>query len=152
MSGLAGILAGHHAPGVYRWHAAFSPADVQHAVEHAGWRFARVDGVGIESKAELMEALGAALQAPAHFGRNLDALRDVLRDVGDGQHEVGGPDGAGASGGRLLLLWDEWGPLARADRATFDAVTEIFAERCGKGDLAVLLRGEGPELDLPSLD
>ena len=139
MSGLAGILAGHHAPGVYRWHAAFGAADVQHAVEHAGWRFARLDGVGVESKAELMEALGSALQAPDHFGRNLDALRDVLRDVGDGD-------------GRLLILWDAWGPLARADRATFDAVTEIFTERCGKGDLAVLLRGEGPEVDLPSLD
>lgn len=136
MSGLAGILAGHHAPGVYRWHAAFGPADVRHTVEHAGWRFARVDGVGIEEKTALMEALGSALEAPDHYGRNLDALRDVLSDVD----------------GRFLLLWDEWGPLARADRPTFDQVTGIFAERCDQVDLAVLLRGEGPETGLPSLD
>ncbi|MDH2416722.1 barstar family protein [Nocardioides sp. CER19] len=136
MSGLAGILAGHHAPGVYRWHAAFGPADVRHTVEHAGWRFARVDGVGIEEKSALMDALGSALQAPDHYGRNLDALRDVLRDVD----------------GRLLLLWDEWGPLAHADRSTFDQVTGIFAERSGQATMAVLLRGEGPEVDLPSLD
>jgi RNAse (barnase) inhibitor barstar len=136
MSGLAGILAGHHAPGVYRWHAAFGAADVRHTVEHAGWRFARVDGIGVEDKAALMDAFGAALQAPDHYGRNLDALNDVLRDVD----------------GRLLLLWDEWGPLARADRGTFDAVTHLFSERTGQGDLAVLLRGDGPDTGLPSLD
>jgi RNAse (barnase) inhibitor barstar len=136
MSGLAGILAGHHQPGVYRWHAAFGPDDVKHAVEHAGWRFARVDGVGVEDKQALMDAFGSALAAPDHYGRNLDALRDVLRDVED----------------RLVLLWDEWGPIARADRSTFDAVTDIFTERSGRGDLAVLLRGEGPEIPLPSLD
>jgi hypothetical protein len=143
MSGLAGILAGHHDPGVYRWHAAFSAADVQHAVEHAGWRFARVDGVGIETGPDLMDALGAALHAPQDVGRDLEALRKVLGGTGNG---------SGDTGGRLLLLWDEWGPLARADRATFDAVTEILAERSHRGDLAVLLRGEGPDLDLPSLD
>jgi RNAse (barnase) inhibitor barstar len=90
----------------------------------------------VEDKTALMEALGTALQAPDHFGRNLDALHDVLRDLG----------------GRLLLLWDEWGPFARADRDTFEAVTGILAQRSGQGDLAVLLRGEGPETDLPSLD
>ena len=136
MSGLAGVLAGHHPAGVYRWHAAFGADEVRHAVEHAGWRFARVDGVGIEDKEALLEALGAALAAPDHFGRNLDALHDVLRDVE----------------GRLVLLWDAWGPFARADRSSFDAVTGILAERSGQGDLAVLLRGEGPELAIPSLD
>ena len=28
MSGLAGLLAGHHPPGVYQWHAAFGPDHV----------------------------------------------------------------------------------------------------------------------------
>lgn len=136
MSGLAGILAGHHAPGVYRWHAAFGAADVQHTVEHAGWRFARVDGVGVEDKAALMDRLGAAVGAPDHFGRNLDAVWDVLRD---GETP-------------MLLLWDEWGPLARADRDTFDRLTGLFSNRAEQGDLTVLLRGEGPDIDVPSLD
>ena len=136
MSGLAGILAGHHAPGVYRWHAAFGPADVRHTVEHAGWRFARVDGVGVEDKTALMGALGAAVGAPDHYGQNLDAMWDVLRDVD----------------GPMLLLWDEWGPIARADRDTFDRVTSLLNDRAEQGGLAVLLRGEGPEIDVPSLD
>jgi RNAse (barnase) inhibitor barstar len=136
MSGLAGILAGHHAPGVYRWHAAFGPADVRHTVEHAGWRFARVDGVGVEDKEAMMGALGASLGAPEHFGENLDAVWDVLRDVDE----------------PFLLLWDEWGPFARADRSTFDRMTGLFADHAARSRLAVLLRGEGPEIDVPSLD
>ena len=55
MSGLAGLLAGHHPPGVYQWHAAFGPADVQHTVEHAGARFAYVDGWTHQEKTELLE-------------------------------------------------------------------------------------------------
>jgi RNAse (barnase) inhibitor barstar len=136
MSGLAGILAGHHAPGVYRWHAAFGAADVRHTVEHAGWRFARVDGVGLEDKAAMMGALGTSLGASEHFGQNLDAVWDVLRDV-----DV-----------PLLLLWDEWGAFARADRGTFDRMTGMFSDRAEQGGLAVLLRGEGPEIGVPSLD
>jgi RNAse (barnase) inhibitor barstar len=136
MSGLAGLLAGHRAPGVYRWHAAFGAAEVRRAVEHAGWRFARLDGVGIEDRPALLDALGVALDAAEHYGSNLDALWDVLRDAD----------------GPLLLLWDAWGPLARADRDAFDVVTELFADRADEGGLAVLLRGEGPETGLPSLD
>ncbi|GAB7003734.1 hypothetical protein JCM18899A_12060 [Nocardioides sp. AN3] len=136
MSGLAGILAGHHAPGVYRWHAAFGAADVRHTVEHAGWRFARVDGVGVEDKVTLMSRLGPAVGAPDQAEPSIDAMRDVLRDVD----------------GPFLLLWDEWGPLARADRDTFDEVTGLFADRAAQAQLAVLLRGEGPQIDVPSLD
>ena len=40
--GLAGLLAHHIEPGIYRWHGHFR--DVRHTVEHAGWKFAEVDG------------------------------------------------------------------------------------------------------------
>ena len=53
-----------------------------------------------------------------------------------------------------MLLWDGWSPLARSDTAAFDEVLEVFrqrAHRAGAGKLAVILRGEGPELDLPEL-
>jgi RNAse (barnase) inhibitor barstar len=83
-----------------------------------------------------MEAFGAAVGAPDHFGQNLDAMWDVLRDVD----------------GPMLLLWDEWGPIARADRDTFDQVTGLLSNRAEQGGLAVLLRGEGPEITIPSLD
>jgi RNAse (barnase) inhibitor barstar len=139
VSGLAGLLAGHHAPGVYQWHAAFGPDDVRHTVEHAGARFAYVDGWTHQEKTELLGALADALDFPETFGHNFDALNDCLRDL---------------NGQPVVLLWDGWGPLARSDRRAFDVTTDILADRTADGPspMSVLLRGEGPEIDVPSLD
>ncbi len=137
MSGLAAILAGHTAPGVYRWHGAFHAPDVQHTVEHAGWHFGYVDGWLAQTKVEFLEAVGQALDFPSYYGRNLDALADCLRV----------PPQADVEG--TVLLWDGWGPLATDDRATFDGVLSVFLERVKAkrwGTLVVLLRGEGPDL------
>ena len=82
MSGLAGVLAGRHAPGVYRWHGNFDTADVRHTVEHAGWTYGHLDGWEIEHKAEFLAAIGDALAFPGHYGQNLDALADCLADGG----------------------------------------------------------------------
>lgn len=138
MSGLAGLLAGHHAAGVYRWHAAFAPSDVQHSVEHAGWGFGHVDGWTHQGKAAVLDAVGKALGFPEWYGANLDALADCLRDLG----------------APTVLLWDGWGPLAREDRAAFDAVVDVFEARVADRGPAfsVLLRGDGPEVAVPSLD
>ncbi len=138
MSGLARILAGHHEPGVYRWHAQFHVPDVRHTVEHAGWKFGYVDGWLHQDKAGLLADLGEALAFADHYGENFDAVVDCLRDVKE----------------RTVLLWDGWGTLARDDRRSFDTAVEIFSERCADGQepFVVLLRGEGPEISIPSLD
>lgn len=134
MSGLAAILARHHDPGVYRWHAAFPAEEVARAVEHAGWRFGHVDGWHHQTRAELLTAVGEALAFPEHYGRNLDALNDCLRDLP----------------GDAVLLWDGWGTLARADETTFTAVRAILGSHTAV--LTTLLRGDGPAIDVPSLD
>lgn len=136
MSGLAAVLAGRSEPGVYRWHAAFAVPDVRHAVEHAEWRFAHLDGVGIEERAAALAAVKEALGLPAYVGSNLDALWDGLREVDE----------------PMVLLWDSWAPLARADRAGFDGLLGVLGGRAEQGGLTVLLRGEGPEIDVPFLD
>jgi RNAse (barnase) inhibitor barstar len=158
MSGLAALLAGRAKPGVYRWHAMFEADDVRHTVELAGWRFAHYSGWIHEDKAEVLEGLGRALSFPDHYGRNLDALADALKDVV--AHDSNG----------TLLLWDGWAPLARAERRSFDAIVEVLQARADAergGPFPVLLRGDGekagpfaaqlpadvPEIaDLPSLD
>jgi hypothetical protein len=141
MSGLAGVLAGHQPAGVYRWHAAFPPAEVRHTVEHAGWRFAVVDGWTHQDKAAFLTAIGAALDFPEWYGENFDALVDCLRDVS-------GSDGAGT-----VLLWEGWGPLAREDRRAFDIAVDVLTGRCGdRPPFVVLLRGDGPDTTVPSLD
>ncbi len=144
MSGLAAILAGRTAPGIFRWHGAFDAADVRHTVEHAGWRFAHYDGWGAESKAEFLTGIGEALAFPGHYGHNFDALADCLQDVVAG-------DSVGT-----VLLWDGWGPFARADERAFSVALSVLGTRVNAergGPFAVLLRGEGPDTaGVPSLD
>ena len=139
MSGLAALLAGHTAPGVYRWHNVASVADVQHAVEHAGWTFCLLDGWVIEDSEAFLKATSAALGL-AEPVADLDALGPALEGLDTGAHGT-------------VLLWDGWSPLARQDEATFSGVLDVFRSRTGAGGgpLAVLLRGEGPDLELEEL-
>lgn len=133
MSGLAALLAGHTPPGVYQWHSAAHVPDVQHAVEHAGWSFRHLDGWTIEDRQTFVKALSAAFDAP-----DADSLDGV---------ELSADGGTGT-----VLLWDGWSPLARHDQAAFDDALSLFKERTqGDDAFAVILRGEGPDLDLEEL-
>jgi hypothetical protein len=144
VSGLAALLAGRTPPGIYTWHAALPVDDVRHGVELAGWRLAHLDGVGTESKREFLERIGEVLDFPAHYGRNFDALADLLADL----------DAGGRAG--VVLLWEGWGPFARADERAFEVALRVLRTRVdatAAGPFAVLLRGPGPEVPgVPSLD
>ncbi|GAA3521408.1 barstar family protein [Nocardioides daeguensis] len=136
MSGLAAVLAGRHTPGVHRWESALDVAAVRHAVEHAGWGFGYVDGAGLETRAEVLRAIGSALAFPDHYGANLDALNDCLRDLP----------------GRTVLLWDAWAGLAHAEPRWFGLVVELLGDRGDAGPaVEVLLRGAGPADAVPLL-
>lgn len=142
MSGLAALLAGRNEPGTYRWHNAAHVEDIQHAVEHAGWRFGYLDGWTIDDKSSFMKATAMALDLPDDRGDSFEALADCLAEVS-----------AGDKGG-VVLLWDGWSPFARADGDSFNAVLEAFSQRVNSdqgGKFAVLLRGEGPDIELPEL-
>jgi Barstar (barnase inhibitor) len=150
VSGLAAVLAGHQPPGIHLWHGAFDVADVRHAVEHAGWGFAHVDGwTRGDSKAAFLAAVGEALDFPDYYGQNFDALADCLHDVGRGVAGVAGVAG-------VVLLWDGWATLARADERAFSIALSVLGSRvhADKGvPFSVLLRGEGPDVPgLSSLD
>jgi hypothetical protein len=124
---------------MYQWHAAFPPDDVRHTVEHAGARFAYVDGWTHQEKAELLDAIAEALEFPESVEHSFEALADCLRDL---------------DGKPIVLLWDGWGPLARSDQKSFEVASDILAGRAGEGHcpMSVLLRGGGPDIDVPSLD
>jgi hypothetical protein len=139
MSGLAALLAEHNPPSVYQWHSAASVPDVQHAVEHAGWTFRYLDGWTVEDRASFLKAASASLELAD--SEDVETLSAGLGDL-----EVGGRG--------LVLLWDGWSPLARSDRESFDAVVDALRRRAhdsSASKMAVILRGEGPELDLPEL-
>ena len=141
MSGLAALLAGHTKPDLYRWHNAAHVEDVAHAVDHAGWRFAYLDGWTVEEKESFLKQVTAALDL-AEGGDSFDALSDALEGV-----HADGREGT-------VLLWDGWSPLARADEQAFHVALSVLGGRVNaeRGDtFAVLLRGDGPPSDLPEL-
>lgn len=139
MSGLAGLLVGHREPGVYTWHAAFDVADVRRTVEHAGADFGYVDGLVHQTKDEFLAAAGSALGFPDWYGGNLDAFADCLDDLDVNP---------------VVLLWDGWGTLARDEPETFATILDIAAGRAATvtPPFSLLLRGAGPELEVPALD
>lgn len=130
MSGLAAVLAGRHPAGVHRWASALPVADVRHVVEQAGWTFGYVDGAPLDTTPAVLRAIGDALAFPGHYGANLDALHDCLRDLP----------------GPTVLLWDAWSGYARAEPRRFAVVAEILGERTpADPPVEVLLRGPGPD-------
>jgi RNAse (barnase) inhibitor barstar len=143
MSGLAGILAGHRPPGIYRWTSSLSAAGIEHTVSHAGWRFILLDTWLVEDKDAFLTAAQRAFGFGDDFMHNFDSLGDALADV---RH----PEGDG-----LAVLWDGWAPFARADRRAFDVAVDVLAVRARSRrfePFVVLMRGPGPVVDVPDVD
>jgi hypothetical protein len=143
MSGLARLLAGNAEAGIYRWASAQGTDDVRHAVERAGWRFVCLDTWQVEAKEGFLDACTLAFGVERLAEHSFDGLEDALNDV-DAEDTAG-----------IVVLWDGWAPFARADRLAFDVALDVFdarvdAERAGA--FAVLLKGPGPETDVPDLD
>lgn len=142
MSGLAALLAGHNPPDIYRWHNASHVPDIEHAVEHAGWVFFYLDGWTVEDKESFLKATAAAFDFPDGLVDNFDALSDSLGDVVAGDHEG------------VIFLWDGWAPFARADQHAFSVALTCLGSRVNAdrgGSFAVLLRGDGPPINVPEL-
>ncbi len=143
MSGLARLLAEHTAPGVYHWATAADPDFVQHAAQTAGWRYICLDTWKVEDKAGFLVVCGEAFDIEDLVEHSFDGLADALNGVQPGD----------ANG--VVVLWDGWGPFARADRHAFDVALDVFDARVDAerlGSFAVLLRGVGPQIDLAELD
>ena len=91
----------------------------------------------METAAEFHDTVADALALPDSYGRTMDALGECLSDNSD-------------DGKRTVLLWDAWAPLARAEQRTFTSAVDTL--RAKSSTMCVLLRGEGPDLGLPSID
>ncbi len=142
MSGLAALLAGKNRPDLYQWHSAAHVPDVEHAVEHAGWKFVYLDGWAIEDKESFLKATVHAFGFADDRAASFDTLSDCLADVDTQEHEG------------IVFLWDGWSPLCRHDEQAFRVALSVLGGRANaeRGcPFAVLLRGEGPPIDLPEL-
>jgi RNAse (barnase) inhibitor barstar len=74
----------------------------------------RIDLSACRDKAALMEAFAAGLRLPAHFGRNWDALYDLLREHPERRVEVSG--------------WNALRRAAPAEAAMLDALREDLTD------------------------
>jgi len=86
-----------------------------------GYRVHRIRAGDCRTGADLHAALAHALDLPEGYGRNLDALNDVLRSYALG------------AGPGLALVLDRYDAFARRDRATAQAVLEVFAGQARLG-------------------
>ena len=96
-------------PGI---HEASGPADAVVAeLRAAGWRVGVVDGP--ESRSDALDSIGEALDFPAWYGRNLDALWDCLTDLRK----------------PTALVWARWSRLALRRPDDWARVLEVLTDR-----------------------
>lgn len=132
MTSLTSVLSGPAEAVLHHVDAGEAPADIERRVVQAGWRFAIVECEGATDKAAVMEAFRLGLGLPEWFGRNLDALVDVLRDVGFAS--AGDPDADGTvseTTSATVVLWDRPDALRVAQPNLYDTIADILAERAG---------------------
>ncbi len=79
MNSLSPIIEAHS--GVYRLDSPVNVAEIEQAATQHGLRFFHIDGSGVTNTRGFLQLMKVALQFPAHFGNNLDALLDMLRDL-----------------------------------------------------------------------
>lgn len=134
MTALAGLLADQGRPGAYRWPTAppsYDAARVVRVAGRAGWSATRLVADGLEGRADLVAALGAALGVSGLHGHNLDALEERVRAL--------------PARPPLLLVCDDWAGLATDHpRATRGALRVVTAH--DRAPTVVLLLGEGPDV------
>lgn len=105
--------------------------DADHALAHVRARGAAPHLIGpVTSTAEALDAIGAAMNFPAWYGRNLDALYDCLTDLSwqpPGEH---------------VLVWTGYQELEAADPDGYLAVLAVLDDAAAASSgrpLSVLL-------------
>lgn len=90
-------------------------ADAARALEHARARGALAHLLGpVMSKAEALDAIGTALNFPAWYGRNLDALHDCLTDL------------SWQPAGEHVLIWTGHRQLEAEDPDGYRAIVAVL--------------------------
>ncbi|MGJ9423757.1 barstar family protein [Aeromicrobium sp. CF3.5] len=127
------LLAGDIAPGLYEWCGA-PEHDIAGAAHGAGWRVRELDTGRCSDAASFYAALAVQWDLPEWFGRNLDALWDVLGDLAQAP---------------LLVIWSGVGELATLDPQLAQSVLELFRDASTQAtSLAVVVTGPAGLEDL----
>jgi hypothetical protein len=124
--------------GVYRWLSRAHVESVRRELTAAGWAVHPLDGRGVSGPAQLFDRCARVLAFPAWFSHTWDALAEGLGDL------------SWIPGRGHVLLWEQYGALARSDPQAWHTAYQVIAaavavrEKTGAAPLYVLLRGTGP--------
>ena len=131
---LESVLSGFASPGLFTWRGR-PDRDLAEEARAAGWHALRLDTRAVTSFDEFYDEVATAWALPEWFGRNLDALFDVLGDVAKQP---------------TLIVWDGLRELADVDPVQTSAVVEVFRDAAGQATaLVVIVRDE---LDVNEFD
>lgn len=122
---LRSMLAGDTAPGLFEWRGAPS-ADVAGEGRTAGWTVRELDTREVQDADQLYEQMMTAWALPEWFGRNLDALWDVLGDL---------------AASPVLVVWDGCAELSAVDPQLAQNLLEMLRDASTQAQaLAVVVR------------
>lgn len=106
---------------VHRYDDAEQLRRANRTLAELGYLVHEVDGSGWRSVGELHDGLAAALSLPDHYGRNLDALLDVLRDVAEYRY------GSDPTRTGTVLAIAGYDRVIDMDRRVAHAALDVFA-------------------------
>jgi RNAse (barnase) inhibitor barstar len=127
------VLSGGVSPGLFSWRGR-TDRDLVDEARAAGWQALSLDTRGVTCFDEFYDELAVAWSLPEWFGRNLDALFDVLGDLAPRP---------------TLIVWDGLRELADVDPVQTSAVVEVLRDASGQATaLVVIVR----DLDVSEFD
>ncbi|MCW2829446.1 MAG: hypothetical protein JWP31_138 [Aeromicrobium sp.] len=112
----ASLLAGTTSSGLFSWRGP-ADRDLATAAEAAGWRVLHLDTREISSVGDFYDRIASQWALPAWFGRNLDALFDVLGDL---------------AAQPTIVVWTGLGRLADVDPVQASAVVDVLRDAAGQ--------------------
>lgn len=96
---------------------AMSTSSLAQWAQTTGERFVEIDLADVRSKKAILRAIGRALEFPAWYGANLDALYDCLTDL---------PDRAGTSA--WLIVLSHLASTPQFDEEQREALLDVFRD------------------------
>lgn len=123
----ADLLAGGAEPGLFSWRGR-ADRDLSGEAQMAGWQILPIDTRGIGSWDDFYDTITATWELPDWFGRNLDALFDVLGD---------------RAVQPLIVIWDGLRDLIDLDPLRAAGLVDVLRDAVDERDqLAVIVRDD----------
>ena len=128
------VLAGLVSPGLFSWRGR-ADRDLVGEARAAGWQALALDTRQVTSFEGFYDEVATAWELPEWFGRNLDALFDVLGDLAQRP---------------TLIVWDGLHELGDIDPVRTSAVVDLLRDASEQATALVVIVRDG--LDVSELD